>query len=150
MQLFKQNCRETQYTPLKQKGKNKTLGNITFLLLLWYLAPFLFQIGFSIIIWKENILSNIIKNVSDTAQSLLCVVKQVQAILHSQNGTVLFYVNHNRGYSLKGIIWDFILFFQQRAQRMVWYCSVKKHTLRLDFLSLVAQFYRFILSMNVG
>ena len=86
---------------------------------------FFFLISFSIIIWKENILSSIIKNSSYKAWSLLCIIKQVQAFLHSQRyDTVLSYIYNTRGDNLKGIIWDLILRFQQRAQRMVWHCSV--------------------------
>lgn len=71
----------------------------------WHHFFFFFKISFSIIIWKENILSNIIKNSCDKARSLLRIIKQVQAILHPQRyDTVLSYIYNTRGYNLKGII----------------------------------------------
>lgn len=136
LQSSEQNCRDIQHTPLKKKKSKKTKPEKTaqfcYSCGTWH---HFFLISFSIIIWKENILSNIIKNSSDKARSLLRIIKQVQAILHPQRyDTVLSYIYNTRGYNLKGIIWDLILLFQQRAQRMVWHSFVKKHTLdRISF-----------------
>lgn len=99
---------------------NETLTETTVISYSIFLFLFFFLISFSIIIWKENILSSIIKNSSYKARSLLRIIKQVQAMLHSQRyDTVLSYIYNTRGYNLKGIILDLILLFQQRAQKMV-------------------------------
>lgn len=136
LQSSEQNCRDIQHTPLKKKKvKKQNLRKQHSSVTLVVPGTIFFKISFSIIIWKENILSNIIKNSSDKARSLLRIIKQVQAILHPQRyDTVLSYIYNTRGYNLKGIIWDLILLFQQRAQRMVWHSFVKKHTLdRISF-----------------
>jgi hypothetical protein len=50
---------------------------------LWYLAPF-FLLASQSSFRKKTFYSNIIKNSSDKAQSLLHIIKQVQDTLHSQ------------------------------------------------------------------